>query len=132
MIQIVSGLVRELVSVESCVLVRNPRGVLSEEVLSCCARTVCAQKPCTQRVLGHTAAGTVKREEWEHNLPPLRTPHGLLKGRQQRLGVVAAPREIPCNQGIELSCRDFEHAQRSPTKRQEEGCDVSHSVHLMD
>ena len=104
--QIVSGLVRELVCVESQALVRNCRlylrTLLSKEDLSHCARTLLAQSPHMHRVFVCTVDWPVKREEWGHNLLPLRVSHGLVKGEQQGFRVVAVLRETSSHRGIEL------------------------------
>ena len=78
MIQIDSGLVRKLDSVESQVLVgssrRHPRGLFSKVELSPCAGT-------THTGTLHTAVRPVKTEECARHLLPLRVPHGLIKGK---------------------------------------------------
>ena len=78
MIQIDSGLVRELDYVESWALVRSGRqhlrGLFLKVEFSPCAGT------------SHTMAGSAYREDYRHDLLPLRVPHGLVKVGQQGLG----------------------------------------------
>ena len=54
------------------------------------------------RVFVCTVDWPVKREEWGHNLLPLRVSHGLVKGGQQGFRVVAVLRETSSHRGIEL------------------------------
>ena len=81
------------------------------------------------RVLVHSRAGLVKREEWGCNLLPLRAPHGLIKRGQQGLGEVAVSRETSFNTGTELPSRDFVQVAPRPTRGR---CDWSHSEHLTE
>ena len=97
MTQIVSGLVRELVCVESWVLDRN--GLLQ-------TRGICSKKPTKLSAVVQgpflLSSGASEEGGGGHNLLPHRVPLGLIKGVYQRLREVAVPRETQFNRGTKL------------------------------
>ena len=83
--------------------------------------------------LTHTAAWPLKREECRCNLLPLRAPHLLIKGGQQRVREAAVPGENFFSRGSEPPGRDLVPAQRPGQQRgRRVGKICSQSVHLTD